>query len=373
MLNREPTKFFSAGEKPSLKRIDVVKQVAFEEKGFDGFAVFNWANLIYLTNSPAATALVIPRDGKSIIYTYGVNYEQAKAEGKDLIVELVRRDENLMTKIAETAKGQKIKKLAVDTLSVKGWRALIKETSGEVLPEIKGNIILDLRKVKDKEELAFMRKAGELTSEGMKVAFEVLTPGIKEYELAAEIEYSMRKRGSNGTAFETIVASGKYSAFPHGSCSNRVICEGDLVVVDVGATYKFYHSDMTRTLVAGNPSEKQKRIHDIVKTAQEAALKIIKPKAKAKEIDYAARKIINDTGYSEHFVHGLGHGVGLEVHEPPTLNSHSKETLAVGNVVTDEPGIYLVGYGGIRIEDTVVVKKDGAEKLTHCSYKLGKE
>lgn len=356
-----------------MNRIDTVRQGAFEEKGFDGFAVFNRANLIYLTNSPAATALVIPREGKSTIYAYGVNYEQAKTEGKDFIVELVKRDKSLMAKIAETCKNQKIKKLAVDALSVKGWRALTKATSVEILPQIKGKIISDLRKVKDNEELGLLRKAGELTSEGMKAAFEALTPGIKEYELAAEIEYAMRKRGSHGTAFQTIVSSGKHSAFPHGSCGNRMIGEGNLVVIDVGATYKFYHSDMTRTLVAGNPSEKQKRLHDIVKTAQEAALKAIKPKIKAKEIDYAARKIITDAGYSDYFVHGLGHGIGLEVHEPPNLNSYSEEILAVGNVVTDEPGIYLVGYGGIRIEDTVVVKKDGAEKLTHCSYKLGKE
>ena len=356
-----------------MKRIDTVKQVAFEEKGFDGFAVFNWANLLYLTGGPAAVALVIPRDGKSTIYAYGVNYEQAKAEGKGFMVELVKRGENLMTKIAETAKDYKIQKLAVDALSVGGWRALTKETSGKALPKVKGNLILELRKVKDVEEIALMRKAGELTNEGMKAAYEALAPGMKEYEVAAEIEYAMRKRGSYGTAFETIVASGKYSAFPHGSCCNRVICEGDLVVVDVGATYKFYRSDMTRTLAAGKPSEKQNRLHQIVKASQEAAFKAMKPKVKAKEIDYAARKIIKDAGYGEYFVHGLGHGVGLEVHEPPTLNSYSKETLAAGNVVTDEPGIYLVGYGGVRIEDTVVVQKNGAERFTCCSYGLGAE
>ena len=354
-----------------MKRIDTLKQVAFEEKGFDGFAVFNWANLLYLTSCSAAAALVIPRDGKSTIYAYGVNFEQAKAEGKGFMVELVKHNENLVTKIAEKAIDRKIKKLAVDALSVERWRALTKETTDKTLPKIKGNLILELRKVKDREEIALMRKAGEVTSEGMKAAYEALAPGMKEYEVAAEIEYAMRKRGSYGTAFDTIVASGKYSAFPHGSCCNRVIREGELVVVDVGATYKFYRSDMTRTLVAGNPSEKQNRLHEIVKASQEAALKAINPKVKAKEIDYAARKIIEDAGYGEYFVHGLGHGVGLEVHELPTLNSYSKETLAAGNVVTNEPGIYLVGYGGIRIEDMVVVQKNGPEKLTCCSHGLG--
>jgi Xaa-Pro aminopeptidase len=237
-----------------MNRVDVLKQVAFEKKGFDGFAVFNSANLLYLAGVSGAVALVIPRDGESTIYAYGVNYEQAKAEGNGFRVELVKRGESLMAKIAEKAKSCKIKKLAVDALSVESWRALAKENKGETMLRIAGNIMWALRKVKDNGEIALMRKAGELTSEGMETAYEVLSSGVKEYEVAAEIEYAMRKRGSYGTAFETIVASGVCSAFPHGGCCDREIRNGDLVVVDVGATYKFYRSDMTRTLVAGKPS-----------------------------------------------------------------------------------------------------------------------
>ena len=235
------------------------------------------------------------------------------------------------------------------------------------------SFIRELRKVKDVKEIELMRKAAELTSEGMRVAYETLAADIREYEVAAEIEYAMRKQGSYGTCFETIVASGLCSAFPHGGCSDREIREGDLVVVDVGATYKSYSSDMTRTLVAGKPSEKQKKIYQIVKTAQEKAFEAVKPNVKAKDVDGVARKIIGDAGYGEYFVHGLGHGVGLEVHEPPTLSPDSTDTLEVGNVVTVEPGIYLVGYGGVRIEDTVLVQRNGAEKLTIGSYTLGEE
>jgi Xaa-Pro aminopeptidase len=197
--------------------------------------------------------------------------------------------------------------------------------------------------------------------------------GVREDEVAAEIEYAMRKRGSSGAAFETIVASGACSAYPHGGCSDRKIRDGDLVVVDVGATYKFYRSDMTRTLVAGKPSEKQKKLYQTVKTAQETALEAVKPNVKAKDVDAAARKIFADAGYGEYFVHGLGHGVGLEVHEPPTLSPESKDVLVAGNVVTVEPGVYLVGYGGVRIEDTVLVQKNGAEKLTNGPYALSFE
>lgn len=356
-----------------MNRIGALKKLAFEKDHFDGFAVFNWANLLYLARFPGTAALLIPRDGENTIFAYGVNYEQARAEGKGFRVELVKRGEGLMAKIAENAKNCKIKRIAVDALSVDDWRTLAKETKSETSLKVKGDFVADLRKVKDEEEILLMHKAGELTSEGMEAAYETLAPGLKEYEVAAEVEYAMRKRGSDGTAFETIVASGMCSAFPHGGCSDRRISEGELVVVDLGATYKSYRSDMTRTLVAGKPSEKQKRLHEIVKAAQEEAFEAMKPNAKAKDVDVAARKIIEAAGYGECFVHGLGHGVGLEIHEPPTLNASSEETLVAGNVVTNEPGIYIVGYGGFRIEDTVLVHKNGAEKLTNGPYGLSAE
>ena len=357
----------------ALNRIDALKQMSFKEGKFDGFLIFNGANLIYFTGFSGASALLIPKNGENTLYVYGVNFEQAKAEGSGFRVELVKRDENLMAKVAKQAGGFEIKKLVVDALNVESWRALAKSIGGKKRLEADNSFIRELRKVKDEKEIEFMRKAAELTSEGMSVAYETVKPGVKEYEVAAEIEYAMRKRGSYGTGFETIVASGPCSAFPHGGCSGREICEGDLVVVDVGATYRFYRSDMTRTLVAGKPSEKQKKLYQVVKTAQAKALEATKPNVKAKHVDAVARKLIEDAGFGEYFVHNLGHGVGLEVYEPPTLGPDSKETLAVGNVVTDEPGIYLVGYGGVRIEDTVLVQKSGAEKLTNGPYTLGKE
>jgi len=357
----------------ALNRIDSLKQATFKEGKFDGFLIFNSANLIYLTGFSGASALLISKDGENTVYVYNVNYEQAKAAGKVFRVELVKRDENLMAKIAKQVAAFKIKKLAVDALNVENWCALTKSLGGEKRLEVDSGFIRELRKVKDENEIELMRKASELTSEGMRVACEVVAAGMKEYKVAAEIEYAMRKQGSYGTAFETIVASGVCSAFPHGGCSDREIRKGDLVVVDVGATYKFYRSDMTRTLVAGKPSEKQKKLYQIVKTAQDKAFEALKPNVKAADVDGVARKVIADAGYGECFVHSLGHGVGLEVHEPPTLSPDSKDVLAAGNVVTVEPGIYLVGYGGIRIEDTVLVQRNGAEKLTNGPYALSKE
>jgi Xaa-Pro aminopeptidase len=357
----------------ALNRIDALKKAAFKDGNLDGLLVFNDSNLIYFTGFSGLSALLIPKNGESTVYVYGVNYEHAKAEGNGFRVELVKRDENLMVKIAKQVEGFEIRKLVVDALNVESWRVLAESIGGEKRLKADSSFIRELRKVKDEEEIGSMRKAAELTSEGMRVAYEAVAPGLKEYEVAAEIEYAMRKRGSYGTAFETIVASGPCSAFPHGGCSNREIREGDLVVVDLGAAYKFYRSDMTRTLVAGKPSEKQKKVYQIVKTAQKKAFEIMKPNVKAKDVDAVARRIIEDAGYGEYFVHGLGHGVGLEVHEAPTLSPDSTETLVAGNVVTDEPGIYLVGYGGVRIEDTVLVQKNGAEKLTVGPYTLSRE
>ena len=357
-----------------LKRVEALRQLAFEKKGFDGFLVTNGANQLYFAGFPGTACMLIPKKGKTTIYVYGTNYEQAKAEGKGFNVELVKRGENLAEKIAKKVRASKIKKLGLDTITgvpgVADYMKLRKATRGTAKIRIDNKPVSELRKVKDAEEIELMRKAGELTSEGMKAAYETIKSGLREYEVAAEIEYAMRKKGSWGTAFETIVASGVRSAFPHGGCTNRKIRNGDLVVVDIGASYQYYCSDTTRTITAGKPSAKQKKIYEIVRLAQEKAFQAVKPKAKAKDVDVISRKIIEEAGYDKYYVHGLGHGVGLEVHESPTLNPRSKDRLTVGNVVTIEPGIYIVGFGGIRIEDTVLVQKRKAEKLTKGPYTL---
>jgi Xaa-Pro dipeptidase len=314
--------------------------------------------------------LLINENDESVAFVYGVNYEMAKAQSTGFEVELIKSGENLIDKIANKAENFGVKHLAIDTINVEGWQALIKSLGDEKKLMLDISLVRELRKVKDKQEIELMRKAAELTSLGMKVASQTLAPGMKELEVAAEIEYSMRKQGSDGTCFETSVASGASSAYPHGGCTERRIREGDLVVIDLGAKYRFYCSDITRTFVAGKPSQKQERLYQIVQNAHEKAFDAIKPGVKASEVDTVGRKIIEAAGYGEHFVHSLGHGVGLEVHEPPTLSPNSRDVLTVGNVVTDEPGIYLVGYGGIRIEDTVLINQRGAEKLTDAPYAL---
>jgi len=343
------------------------------ENGFDGYLIFNNSNLLYFLGFSGASALLVPENGESTIYVYGVNYEKAKTERKCFKVELVKRSENLMAKIIKRMKELGVKNLALDMLGVENWHNLTRLSEGKMRIKIKPDLVFQLRAVKDETEIELIRKACELTSEGMKTAYEVLSLGMRECEVAAEIEYAMRRRGSYGTSFDTAVSSGVSSAFPHGGCGDRKICAGDFVVVDFGAIYKFYCSDMTRTLVAGRPSEKQQKLYEIVRKAQEKACAAIKPNAKTSDVDAVARRVIEEAGYGDYFVHGLGHGLGLDIHEPPTLNPASKERLQVGNVITNEPGIYIPSYGGVRIEDTILVTKNGAEKLTKGSYGLGLE
>jgi Xaa-Pro dipeptidase len=350
-----------------MKRTDALKQLAAKQGIACNFIVFNPYNLTYFTGFSGATALLIPKQGENVLFVSGVNYEQAKAEAKGLTVELVKRGENLIEKIAKQAPAEKY---AVDSLPIEMWRALAKAVGGEEKMELASSLILKLRSVKDKGEIELIREACRLASIGMQTASEIIRPGIKEIEVAAEVEYAMRKKGSNGTSFDTIIASGPTSAFPHGSCSNRTIQGGELVVVDLGATFNSYRSDMTRTFIAGKADEKQRKIYETVKQAHHKAFETIKPDVSAMEVDSAARRVIAAAGFGELFVHNLGHGVGLEIHEAPVLSPESKDTLTVGNVITDEPGIYLPSYGGVRIEDTVLVTEIGAEKLTVGTYTL---
>jgi len=353
-----------------LKRVGDLKRLAFEKKSFDGFLVMNEANMLYLAGFPGAISLLIPKDGETILYVYSVNYEQAKAEGKEFTVELLKRKENLMQTIARKVAELGIRKLAIDSLSFENYRMLSKGLRKKARMYARSRLIWELRKLKNADELELMKKAGELASTGMEAAFQTIALGIREYEIAAEVEYAMRRNGSWGTAFETIVASGSRSAFPHGGCTDRKIQRGDLIVVDLGATYKYYRSDLTRTIVAGEPTERQKRIYEIVRLAHEKSCEAAKPRSVAREVDAAARQAIEKSGYGKYFVHGLGHGVGLEVHEPPTLGQESRDKLRAGNVVTIEPGIYIPGFGGIRIEDTLLVQEPSPAKFTKAAYTL---
>lgn len=223
-------------------------------------------------------------------------------------------------------------------------------------------LVEGLRTTKDDHEVAALRAACRITDAAFEAILEHLRPGVTERQIAARLEQTMRDLGANGPAFPPIVASGPNSASPHHAPTDRAITTGDLVKMDFGARYAGYHADMTRTVAVGKPPDDLRRIHEIVRTAQAAGRDAARPGRPAKDIDAAARRIIEDAGHGDHFRHGTGHGVGLEIHEAPAVSRTASGNLAARMTMTVEPGIYLPGRGGVRIEDTVLVANEDASR-----------
>ncbi|MEM1514783.1 MAG: Xaa-Pro peptidase family protein [Candidatus Bathyarchaeia archaeon] len=333
------------------------------ERELDAILVCDEKNIFYLTGFSWGARLLVPAEGDSILLVHSVNYEAAKNLAKNLVIELVRINEKMERKVSDIILKREFKSIGFDRLDVYEYQKM-KSFLGEVTFELLEDLVLSLRKVKDEDELACIKRAAELTSRGMERALNVIRPGIKEWEIAAEAEYEMRKLGSNGIAFDTIVCSGPKSAYPHGGLYEREIRDGDFVVVDIGAKYHGYCADMTRTVIVGEGTRIQKHIHKIVSETQKIAISLIRDGVMARDVDNAARKFIEESGYGDYFVHNLGHGVGLDIHEPPILGPLSEDLLLTNNVITVEPGIYIPGLGGVRIEDTILVCREGSVKLT---------
>lgn len=253
-----------------------------------------------------------------------------------------------------------------DGVTFSAYTAYVEALKPAVLVPV-SKAVEDLRMFKDAEELAVMGRAADLADDTFRHILNVLKPGMTERDVDLEMEFYMRTHGATSSSFDTIVASGERAALPHGVASNRVIQGDEFVTFDFGALLDGYCSDLTRTVALGAPNPKLKEIYDIVLEAQLHALAHIKPGMTGRECDALARDIITRYGYGEQFGHSTGHGLGMEVHEWPRLSKLSDDILQPGMVVTVEPGIYLPGIGGVRIEDDVVVTESGISLLTHSS------
>jgi Xaa-Pro aminopeptidase len=228
-------------------------------------------------------------------------------------------------------------------------------------------LVNQLRIIKDDHEIAIMKEAAKLADEAFHFICSKLLPGMTEREIALELEIFIRKHGGTSTSFDTIVASGERSALPHGVASDRVLQKNEFVKLDFGAYYKGYCSDLTRTVMLGQPTSKHQEIYEIVLEAQMNVLQHLKPGITGAEADALARDIINHYGYGDYFGHGTGHGLGMQIHESPRLSKQDNTILTPGMVVTVEPGIYLPGFGGVRIEDDIVLTDTGIKILTQSS------
>lgn len=347
------------------KRLEKLRDILSSEN-VDAILISDEKSIFYFTNFFGGFKLLVPSNGEATLFVHSVNYEAAKEFAKNVGIMLIKVGEDPSIRVLEEIVNCNIKSLGFDKMGAFEYLEISEKLKNVNLKPLE-NAVWSLRKVKDEYEIALMRKAAELTSRGMEKAAEIIEAGLKEYEVAAEVEYEIRKLGSNGVAFDTIVCSGPSSAFPHGGWGDREIKNGDFVIIDIGAKYRGYCADLTRTFIVGKPSEKQIRIYKLVTEVQRNAINRIRSGVKAGEVDAAAREHIANMGYGEYFVHGLGHGVGLDVHEPPRLTVSSKDILVSGNIVTVEPGIYIPKYGGVRIEDIILVREENAIKLTEAS------
>ncbi|ORW87910.1 X-Pro dipeptidase [Mycobacterium sp. IEC1808] len=334
--------------------------------GLDAMLVTDLVNVRYLSGFSGSNGalLVFADDREPVLATDGRYRTQAAEQAPDLEVAIERAvGRYLAGRAADAAVG----KLGFESnvVTVDGFDALtgeIEEHKASTELVRAAGTVEALREVKDAGEVALLRLACEAADAALAdlVARGGLRPGRTEREVSRELESLMFDHGADAISFETIVAAGPNSAIPHHRPTDAVLADGDFVKIDFGALVAGYHSDMTRTFVLGKAADWQLEIYQLVADAQRAGREALKPGANLREVDGAARKLIADAGYGEQFGHGLGHGVGLQIHEAPGIGATSAGTLLAGSVVTVEPGVYLPGKGGVRIEDTLVVP-DGAD------------
>lgn len=361
------------GRQADLPPMDVAAragrlQEALVDSGCDAVLVTNLANIRYLTGFTGSAGLLLVRPSGMLLVSDGRYREQSREQ-------LLQAGVEAEIAISPTVDGQResvmtfaggVARLGLEAASVT-WAAQ-RRYAGEWFPSAElvatEGLVEGLRAVKDGGEVARIEAAARIADEALAGVRPRLGDRPTEHEFGLELDTAMRRLGADDVSFETIVAGGPNGAKPHHRPSGRRIEEGDLVVLDFGALVDGYHSDMTRTVVVGPPTDVQRRMLAVVAESQAAGVAAVRAGVPAKEVDATCRRVIADAGWGDAFVHGTGHGVGLDIHEDPRVSSQSTATLDPGHVVTVEPGVYLPEHGGARIEDTVVVTLDGCRPLT---------
>lgn len=348
-------------------------QKTLQKKELDAYLVTNTTNIYYFTNffSRSTAYLGIYSGTTPHLYVPELEYEEALSRAKFCEISKIEKKTDVFQEIKKELETIQVKKVGIEenSMNVKTYQDLVQKYSYPQL-ENGSDLIDDLRKRKYKDEIEKIQKACRMADIGVARAIDCIEEGKTEIQVAAEVEYAMRKAGSEAIPFDTIIASGYRSAFPHGTSSEKKIKEGDLIIIDLGAKYGGYNSDITRTVVLGAPSTKQQELFDIVLNVQQSAIKACLTGEKAMDIEEQVRKTLSEHKYEEYFVHSLGHGVGLDVHEVPAISIKSQDVLEENNVFTIEPGVYLPDFGGVRIEDMVALKKEGPKILTKALYEF---
>jgi len=360
------------GRKSGIKRLRKL-QTSIAEKGLDALLLSQPENLRYLSGFTGSSGWLLISGQNAILATDFRYVEQAKGESPDF--EITQTKQKLRDWLPGLVSDLGWHKLGFEAnfISYEGYHKLseaikTKQVNLKLVPTT--GVVEQLRSIKEPEELGFITKAVELVDAAFEQAIAIIRPGITEKEAAWEIEKFLRQEGSEGMPFEIIVASGPNSALPHARPAEKIICSGEPVLIDMGARISGYCSDFSRTLFLGETDKSLQEIYNVALKAQTTAIKRIESGMDASQADRLARSVVEQAGYGDAFGHGLGHGVGLAVHEFPTLGPRSSDSLVDGMVFTIEPGIYLAGKGGIRIEDMVVLKNGKAIVLTKAKKDL---
>lgn len=336
---------------------------AIRSASLDSIIVTNTTNISYLSGFRGTDAVMLVTAGDGYFFTDSRYIEEAKIEiTGHLNVKLV--SDSILACINRVVKSKRLKSLGFESMDLPyGIAYKLKSLlSGIRFVPVK-NLVETLRSIKDPEEIGRIRKAVALAKEVFKKAAASVRPGVSEEFIKRKITLDLINRGSS-CAFEPIIASGLNSSKPHASATNRSFKDNDFVMIDMGAKIDGYNSDLTRTLILGRTQKRFGRIYETVRQAQYKAIERITPGAKASDVDKAGREHIENSGFGKYFGHSLGHGVGMDVHEEPSISASSNTRLAAGMVFTVEPAIYIPGFGGVRIEDMVLVTERGCEVLT---------
>lgn len=331
---------------------------AIEEQAVDAILVTQLSNVRYLTGFTGSNAQTIVSPSAGVFLTDGRYTTQSRHEVPDM--ERVTYLEAFFEPVAETCRTLGIARLGFEAhhVTVKILEQLQQKVTGVEFVAV-GEPVEHLRWVKDDEERELLREAQACTDRAFEDILERLAIGMTERQVALELEHALRRAGADGLSFESIVAFGEQAAEPHHHPTHRVLEEGDVIKMDFAGLYGGYHADMTRTIAFGAPPAELRKIHDVVREAQQAAIDAVRAGVTSGEIDATARGVVARAGYGDYFTHGLGHGVGLDIHEGPYFRRDGDEVIPAGAVMTVEPGVYVPGLGGVRIEDMVEVGEDG--------------
>jgi Xaa-Pro aminopeptidase len=326
-------------------------------------------NLTYLSGFTGSDASALITRTELHLFTDGRYKTQAKLEAPDFQIHVIRAK---IDALARALASGRVTRLGVEgtRISFEFVQALLRKAPDVTIVPLKRSFLETFRIRKSPEEKELIRKAAAIASQACKEVIDGGLVGKREDAIAADLENRFRRLGAEGIAFETIVASGPRSAMPHGTSTEKIIERGELVILDFGCRWKGYHSDETVTCITGKPSSDQKKIFQAVYAAHNKTLESLTDGMEAKEADAISRRIIEKAGFGKYFLHSLGHGVGLEIHEPPVLSSRSSNVLTEGMVFTVEPGIYIEGIGGVRLESLVYLGSNGPEILSHMSKEL---